>query len=126
MPDGVYLKYIVRRTDRRDTPGEDHHGCCYFVLDLDCDEHAIPAIEAYAESCKEDHPKAAEDLLDWVESQQPCGCRGLSECSHTPLVPTLWRAREDLVPRSAEESVVVAETEAERDAYHKKKEDEDV
>jgi hypothetical protein len=59
---GFYDKFIVKRTDGRDTAGEKHAGCAYFVLDLDHDPHAGPAILAYAQSCQESHPKLAADL----------------------------------------------------------------
>lgn len=60
--DGLYAKYIVRRADGSDAPGEKHENCTYYVLDLTHDKHAIPAIRAYAESCREEHPKLAQDL----------------------------------------------------------------
>ena len=46
---GLYEKFEVRRTDGRDRPGEKHHGCRYFVLDLDHDPLAYPALVAYAD-----------------------------------------------------------------------------
>ena len=60
--DGVYPKFIVRRADARDLPGQKHHGCRYFVLDLDHDRHAAPALLAYAESCEGELPCLASDL----------------------------------------------------------------
>lgn len=59
---GLYPKFNVSRTDGRDAPGEKHHGAEYFVLDLNDDPHAIPALAAYAESCKTDYPALATDL----------------------------------------------------------------
>lgn len=59
--EGVYEKYRVERTDGRSEPGEKHHGCRYFVLDLDHDPHAAAALRAYAESCQEDYPELASD-----------------------------------------------------------------
>lgn len=59
---GLYGKFIVRRTDGRDHPGEKHDGCEYFVLDLSHDPHAYPALMAYAASCSEDYPLLASDL----------------------------------------------------------------
>lgn len=59
---GVYKKFVVTRTDGRSEPGEKHHDCRYFVLDLDHDKHAIPAIKAYADSCKEDYPALSAEL----------------------------------------------------------------
>ena len=65
MPDqekGVYDKYKVERTDGRSKLGEKHHGCRYFVLDLDHDPHAVAALEAYVGSCGDDYPELASDL----------------------------------------------------------------
>lgn len=51
---GLYRKFIVKRTDGKSEDGEKHEGCEYFVLDLTHDQHAIPAIIAYAKSCGKD------------------------------------------------------------------------
>lgn len=59
---GLYGKFIVRRTDGRDQPGEKHDGCEYFVLDLTHDKHAYLALLAYATSSSEEYPLLAEDL----------------------------------------------------------------
>lgn len=60
---GLFQKFTVTRTDGSDLPGGKHHGCEYFVLDLGCDPHAIPALEAYAKSCENTHPALASDLV---------------------------------------------------------------
>lgn len=59
---GLFGKFYVTRKDGRDRPGEKHDGCEYFVLDLTHDPHAIPAIRAYAKSCRADYPALAADL----------------------------------------------------------------
>lgn len=59
---GFYHKYDVSRVDGRDEPGQKHDGCEYFVLDLDCDPFAIPAIEAYVKACRSEYPALASDL----------------------------------------------------------------
>lgn len=59
---GLFHKFNVTRVDARDLPGEKHHGCSYFVLDLDHDPHAIPALAAYADSCASEYPVLATDL----------------------------------------------------------------
>lgn len=64
---GIYRKYDIRRTDGRDAPGEKHDGCHYFVLDLDHDPFAIPALKAYAEACNETHPQLSVHLVMVVE-----------------------------------------------------------
>ena len=58
---GLYQKYYVER--KNDATGK-HNQCFFFVLDLTHDAHAIPALIAYIESCKEDYPILAEDLRE--------------------------------------------------------------
>lgn len=60
---GLYEKFTVLRNDQTDGPGGKHEGCQYFVLDLTHDPHAQAAILAYAESCKDEYPLLAADLL---------------------------------------------------------------
>ncbi len=61
---GIYRKFIVERTDGKSAPGEKHHGCDYFVLDMDHDEHARAAIEGYVKSLEdaEEYPLLSRDL----------------------------------------------------------------
>lgn len=59
---GLYNKFNVYRTDGGSAVGAKHHGCEYFVLDITHDPHAIPAMLAYAESCKTDYPLLSHDL----------------------------------------------------------------
>lgn len=61
---GLYNKFKVERTDGKSAPGEKHHGCEYFVLDLTHDPYALAAIRAYAEECRKEYPFLADDLLD--------------------------------------------------------------
>lgn len=60
---GVYEKFQVRRTDG--DPAGKHRSCTYFVLDLDHDENALPALKAYAKSCKKTRPRLYKDL-QWM------------------------------------------------------------
>ena len=60
---GIYEKYKIARTDGRSEPGERHYLCRYFVLDLEHDRHARPALLAYAESCRKEYPLLAQDLF---------------------------------------------------------------
>jgi hypothetical protein len=71
---GVYEKFRIERTDGRSAPGEKHHGCRYFVLDLDHDKHAPPALRAYAESCGETHPQLAAELEEVAGQDKPTAC----------------------------------------------------
>ncbi|WP_018991273.1 SUMF1/EgtB/PvdO family nonheme iron enzyme [Aromatoleum toluclasticum] len=64
---GLIHKFNVSRVDGRDAPGGDRHGARYFVLDLDHDPHAKPALRAYAESCEDNYPQLAADLLAQID-----------------------------------------------------------
>ncbi|GGX01692.1 hypothetical protein [Undibacterium macrobrachii] len=69
---GVFNKFIVRRVDGSDANGGKHHGCRYFVLDLDHDVNAPAAMRAYAEKCKESHPALSQELFaQFGQSAQP-------------------------------------------------------
>ncbi len=59
---GLYNKFLVLRTDGRHEAGEKHAACEHFVLDITHDKHALPALAAYANSCKDDLPALANDL----------------------------------------------------------------
>lgn len=60
---GLYRKFDVKRTDGQDQrPEQKHWRCAYFVLDLTHDNHAGPAVKAYAKSCAKEFPKLAADL----------------------------------------------------------------
>lgn len=59
---GLFRKFDVRRVDGSDQPGGKHHGCRYFVLDVDHDQHAHDALTAYAAACESSHPELAADL----------------------------------------------------------------
>jgi len=59
---GLYGKYIVRRTDGTDAPGGKHEGCCYFVLDLTHDAGARHAARTYARNIRGTNPILADDL----------------------------------------------------------------
>lgn len=59
---GLYEKFKVERTDGTSAPSGKHDGCRYFVLDLTCDPHAIPALMEYANWCAGDYPLLAADL----------------------------------------------------------------
>lgn len=59
---GLYDKYIVKRSDGRDAPGQKHDGCEYFVLDLTHDQFAGAAMIAYATACQAEYPVLARDI----------------------------------------------------------------
>ena len=64
---GIYKKFEVTRTDGKSAPGEKHENCRYFVIDLDHDQFAGPAIQAYANACKDEYPALSRDLLSIVD-----------------------------------------------------------
>jgi hypothetical protein len=63
-PEGLYQKFWVRRTDGTDQPGGKHFGCRYFVLDVDHDKFAGPALAVYADACEKELPELAKDLRE--------------------------------------------------------------
>lgn len=81
---GIHSKYKVERTDGSSGPGGKHEGCTYFVLDLEHDEYAIPALKAYAKACRRDNPALAADLASIIEiAEMPrCSCRE-AFCPHS-------------------------------------------
>ncbi len=92
---GLYHKFEVTRVDARDLPGEKHHGCTYFVLDIDHDPHAIAALDAYAQDCRDDRPLLAA-WLDTVITASGFGKAG--HCMKAAIVADELierRARED-------------------------------
>lgn len=60
--EGIYQKFLVYRTDRKDAINEKHFGCKYFVLDLTHDEFAPDALIAYAEACKTKLPELSKSI----------------------------------------------------------------
>jgi hypothetical protein len=82
---GIYRKFKVERTDGSSAPGGKHSGCSYFVLDLDHDPFARPALGAYAKACRKKFPELARQLerIPWLPTSSPqCGCRE-AMCPHT-------------------------------------------
>mgnify|MGYP001773749872 CR=1 FL=1 len=61
---GLVGKYRVQRVDGSDQPGGKHHGCRYFVLDMDHDPYAPVALGVYAAICEQQYPKLAVDLRE--------------------------------------------------------------
>lgn len=60
---GLFRKFDVTRVDGSSAPGGKHHGCEYFVLDVDHDPHAPVALQAYAVACAKSHPQLSADLI---------------------------------------------------------------
>lgn len=61
---GIYNKYRVERMD----PSPKHENCVCFVLDMEHDPFAIPALAAYAKACRaEGFEVLADDLESYVE-----------------------------------------------------------
>lgn len=69
---GLFHKFDVRRVDGSDQPGGKHHGCRYYVIDVDHDPHAAAALGAYANACQSTSPALARDLREkWGAAPQP-------------------------------------------------------
>lgn len=65
---GLYGKFNITRTDGSSEPGGKHEECHYFVLDFNHDPFAFPALEAYADACKQDgYDQLAADLREKIE-----------------------------------------------------------
>ncbi len=80
---GIHRKYEVKRTDGSSEPGREHAECAYFVLDLACDEFAIPALKAYVRACKKTKPELAADLQAIIDTPSTrCHCREVG-CPHS-------------------------------------------
>ncbi|MBR7747417.1 hypothetical protein [Undibacterium baiyunense] len=80
---GMFSKFHVERVDGSSAKGGKHHGCRYWVLDLDHDKHAPAAMRGYAEDCKETHPiLSAEIFAEFgMQSQaQQESKQGCKEC----------------------------------------------
>jgi len=56
---GLYPRYTVKRND---DPDGKHDRCFFFVLDLDHDPFAFPALANYIEQCQKDYPVLAAEL----------------------------------------------------------------
>ncbi len=63
---GLYKKFTVKRTDGQHKKGCKHEDCTYFVLDMTHDKHAIPALKAYAKSCKKEYPRLSGELCQFL------------------------------------------------------------
>ncbi len=59
---GLEQRYRVERRDGSSEPGGKHDGCIYFVLDLNHDPYAVPALRAYIEAARGEYPFLAKDL----------------------------------------------------------------
>jgi len=68
---GLYDKFHIERMDGSSEPGGKHEDCEYFVLDLTHDPHALPALKAYADSCRVDYPLLAADLDNILSHSGP-------------------------------------------------------
>lgn len=81
---GIYGKFHIERTNGSSAPGGKHEHCAYFVLDLEHDDFALPALAAYAAACRKEYPQLARDIDTIIEAQRPrCGCRE-AMCPHVP------------------------------------------
>ncbi len=66
----IHEKFVVARTDGTHIKGGKHHECFYWVLDVDHDPYALPALEAYATACRATHPTLAGELRKLVRERK--------------------------------------------------------
>ncbi|WP_428383562.1 hypothetical protein [Nevskia ramosa] len=59
---GLMRKFIVTRVDGSSFPGGKHAHCEYFVMDLNHDRHALPALAAYCVDAAAERPALVADL----------------------------------------------------------------
>lgn len=71
----IFPKYHVSRADAAefDINSKHYGGCRYFVLDIDHDPYARPAIAAYAAHCVDTHPQLAQSLWDLIQDDNDHG-----------------------------------------------------
>lgn len=72
MPDmrPLYDKFAVTRNDGKDQPGEKHHGCDYFVLDIKHDKYARDALAMYSAVCATERPELAKSIAHWLKTDE--------------------------------------------------------
>lgn len=68
---GIYRKFDIKRTDGSSKKGGKHERCAYFVLDLQHDKFAIPALRAYALACHREFPDLAQDIKRIAKDADP-------------------------------------------------------
>lgn len=90
---GLYGKFLVQRVDGSDLPGGKHHGCKYFVLDVDHDKYAAAALGTYASQCEQEYPLLAKDLREKFGAQGGQGADAVkwSDPAVDPIVSKLYR-----------------------------------
>ena len=81
---GVFRKFNVQRTDGSDQPGGKHHECEYFVLDVAHDQHAKPALEAYAVACATTHPQLSADMRERYGLQAQAAAEPVTDAPDLP------------------------------------------
>lgn len=65
---GLYGKFYIERTDGKSEPGQKHHNCDYFVLDLTHDPFAWMALAAYSRACEKEYPLLSADLDEKIRA----------------------------------------------------------
>lgn len=86
---GFYQKYFVERVDGSSLPGGEHHRCVHFVLDIEHDPFAHPALEAYITACADSLPRLSSDLIAML------GC--LQNLTTNKVNERRWRVRQHLL-----------------------------
>lgn len=63
---GVYKKWAMKRLN---DPDGKHDDCFIFVLDIDHDPFAVPALNAYIDACEHEYGPLAFDLTNVLTSK---------------------------------------------------------
>jgi hypothetical protein len=107
---GLFHKFDVRRTDGSDVPGGKHHGCRYFVIDLDHDLNAGPTMRAYARACSNKHPQLAADLVaEFGMPQPPSSAKVHPSVWADPVLNLMREARDTMIdfgPRGTQFEII--------------------
>lgn len=88
---GIFRKFDVLRVDGSDAPGGKHHGCRYFVLDMDHDVHAGQALAAYTESCRFSHHKLSDELRGEFGKPPQSAARPTDDLWDEPIMKNYFR-----------------------------------
>lgn len=97
---GLYRKFQVTRTDGSSSPGGKHENCEYFVLDLDHDKFALPALKAYAMACVSEYPALSIDLQTKIGERfrpSPPARKNSAETAEKPVDAMRFQAIEKKV-----------------------------
>lgn len=92
---GLFRKFIVERVDGSSGPGGKHEHCECFVLDVDHDPCARPALVAYAAAVEPTHPQLAASMRERYSLNAPIDAAKLCDLV-LELAQAVDNAHEDI------------------------------